>query len=603
MNEVTNGAVAAKGAGGARLEKKKGSKTPLIVLGVLLALALCVYLTLCLLARRSDAFFPNSTLAGVEVSGMSAAQAADALAAQLPAREYGVCLDGAKEPEVQFTAGEFGLFAPEDMERAAFAAYNHQHNRSFLAGGVNYLMALLGRDALPQALRPDEGAVARAAAELKAELDRPAQDASYVLNQNSVEVTTARDGRSVDAAALEGMLSVALGAHTGSAFVGLDTTPIPAKAVTAQDIHDTIYGEMKNAGYDAATGTITPEQMGADFDVPAAQRLMDGAQPGDTVSIPATIQIPSVTAAELKEVLFRDVLGECKTKVGGTAARKTNVRLAAEKVNGYVMNTGDVFSYNEAVGKRTAERGFQAAPAYVKGETVDEIGGGICQVSSTLYYACLRGNLEITERYAHRYVPSYIDWGMDATVSWGGPDYKFTNDTLYPIKIQTSYQDGYITVRLLGTNIDGTYARMTNEVLSRTDWETEYREDAAVAPGTEQVKVTPYTGYQVKSYRHVYDKDGNLISSAFEASSNYKVRNKVILRAPGQLPGAEVPAVAPITPEVPVTPPEPDPPTVPETPVVPDPPEETPVEAPEEPPETAGQTDEAAGEVITGDAA
>ena len=267
------------------------------------------------------------------------------------------------------------------------------------------------------------------------------------------------------------------------------------------------------------------------------------------------------------------------------------------------MNTGDVFSYNEAVGKRTAERGFQAAPAYVKGETVDEIGGGICQVSSTLYYACLRGNLEITERYAHRYVPSYIDWGMDATVSWGGPDYKFTNDTLYPIKIQTSYQDGYITVRLLGTSIDGTYARMTNEVLSRTDWETEYREDAAVAPGTEQVKVTPYTGYQVKSYRHVYDKDGNLISSAFEASSNYKVRNKVILRAPGQLPGAEVPAVAPITPEVPVTPPEPDPPTVPETPVVPDPPEETPVEAPEEPPETAGQTDEAAGEVITGDAA
>ena len=215
------------------------------------------------------------------------------------------------------------------------------------------------------------------------------------------------------------------------------------------------------------------------------------------------------------------------------------------------MNAGDVFSYNETVGKRTAEAGFQPAPAYVKGETVDEIGGGICQVSSTLYYACLRGNLAITERYAHRYVPAYIDWGMDATVSWGGPDYKFTNDTLYPIKIETAYEGGWLTVRLLGTNVDGIYAKMTNEVLSRTDWETEYVEDEAIAPGAEEVKTTPYTGYKVKSYRHVYDKDGNLLSSAFEADSNYKVRNKVILRAPGELPGQQIPVVAPVVPEIP----------------------------------------------------
>lgn len=85
------------------------------------------------------------------------------------------------------------------------------------------------------------------------------------------------------------------------------------------------------------------------------------------------------------------------------------------------MNSGDVFSYNDVVGQRTAARGYQAAPAYVQGETVDEIGGGICQTSSTLYLACLRSNLEITERYAHRYVPAYITAGMDATVSWGGP--------------------------------------------------------------------------------------------------------------------------------------------------------------------------------------
>ena len=183
---------------------------------------------------------------------------------------------------------------------------------------------------------------------------------------------------------------------------------------------------------------------------------------------------------------------------------------------------------------------------------MDEIGGGICQTSSTLYLACLMSNLEITERYAHRYVPAYNAWGMDATVSWGGPDYKFTNNTLYPVKIVTKYEKGYLTVQILGTNVDGTYVKMSNEVLSKTPWETIYQEDPTMAPGSpDVVKVTPYTGYKVNSYQTIYDKDGKVIDSHFEASSNYKVRNKVILQAPAAQPGsgtAEIPAVTPDTP-------------------------------------------------------
>ena len=236
-------------------------------------------------------------------------------------------------------------------------------------------------------------------------------------------------------------------------------------------------------------------------------------------------------------------------KPGG---RIGNVKLSAQIINGLVLNSGETFSYNGSVGKRTADRGFKPAPAYVKGETVDEIGGGICQTSSTLYLACLMSNLEITERYAHRYVPAYIAWGMDATVSWGGPDYKFTNNTLDPVKIVTKYEKGYLTVQILGTNVDGTYVKMSNEVLSKTPWETIYQEDPTMAPGSpDVVKVTPYTGYKVNSYQTIYDKDGKVIDSHFEASSNYKVRNKVILQAPAAQPGsgtAEIPAVTPDTP-------------------------------------------------------
>ena len=289
---------------------------------------------------------------------------------------------------------------------------------------------------------------------------------------------------------------------------------------------------MQNASYDAETETIVPERAGADFDVDEAQQLLDAAEPGGTVTVPAQVELPAVTAEELEQVLFRDVLGEARTHVGGTSARRSNVKLSAAAINGYVMNTGDVFSYNGVVGQRTAANGYQAAPAYVKGETVDEIGGGICQTSSTLYLACLRSNLAITERYAHRYVPAYITAGMDATVSWGGPDYKFTNDTLYPIKIVTKYENNYLTVQVLGTNVDGTSVKMTNEWLSTTPYETVYEDDPTLAPGTEQVKTSPYTGYKYRTYRNVYDADGKLISSAYEATSDYKARNKVILRGP-----------------------------------------------------------------------
>ena len=264
-----------------------------------------------------------------------------------------------------------------------------------------------------------------------------------------------------------------------------------------------------------------------------------------TTLIPAQIEQPRVTADELKGVLFRDVLGQCRTHVSGSSARISNVKLSAAACNGVVLNTGDVFSYNNTTGQRTTAKGYQAAPAYVGGETVDEVGGGVCQTSSTLYYACLRANLEITERYAHRYVPAYIDWGMDATVSWGGPDYKFTNNTDYPIKIVTSYSGGYLTVKILGTNVDGTYVKMTNEVLSKTNWETVYKDDPSLPAGTEKVTTTPYTGYKVKSYRNVYSASGKLISSTYEATSDYKVRNKVITRGPALPAQPETPVTGP----------------------------------------------------------
>ncbi len=542
-------------------KRKKSGKAWKTAAGIVAAAVVVLFCACCMLANSRDTFFPHTTINGVEVGGLTVAEAQSRLEAEIPQRVCKIYLSGqdgvsteGREPDAVITFAELGLFPESGYEGMAKAPFILQQGKGYLSTALTYLEALLGKDTgYNSSLYWDSQQLDRAISELSSELNIDPLDMTYQLADHFLQITTARDGRFVaDNELRRTIQNVVQNSSEAEAVVELPVEIRPAETLTARQLHDRLHGEMKNASYDAAAGTIIPEQPGADFDVAAVQKALDGAAPGETLTLDAEIEEPEVTAADLKAVLFRDVLGEAKTHVSGSAGRIGNVKLSAQIINGLVLNSGETFSYNGSVGKRTADRGFKPAPAYVKGETVDEIGGGICQTSSTLYLACLLSNLEITERYAHRYVPAYIAWGMDATVSWGGPDYKFTNNTLYPVKIVTKYEKGYLTVQILGTNVDGTYVKMSNEVLSKTPWETIYQEDPTMAPGSpDVVKVTPYTGYKVNSYQTIYDKDGKVIDSHFEASSNYKVRNKVILQAPAAQPGsgtAEIPAVTPDTP-------------------------------------------------------
>ena len=584
MEQTTNEAVVQKNPGGARLKKGSG-RTPLLVIGIILGVLVLAYVGLCAYAGSLNTFYPNYHINGIAVGGMTVDQASRALAAELP--EQAMALHCGDDPVKlgwpsdslpPVTLGELG-YTEERCGAIARRLFDQQKSVGFFSRGGRFLSAQFSSSGDTVSDEDMDATVFQErVTQLAQELALEPQDTTYSIGENSISITKAVNGRSVKEDALADALMHAIRTYgtQGELIAYISFAHFNPWSLTAQAIHDEVAAEMKNAGYDPETKSITPERLGAEFDVAAAQKALDAADPGETVEIPAVIEYPTVTAQELKTVLFRDVLGEARTKVGGTAARISNVKLSAASINGHVINSGDVFSYNGVVGQRTAANGYQPAPAYVKGETVDEIGGGICQTSSTLYLACLRGNLEITERHAHRYIPAYIAAGMDATVSWGGPDYQFTNNTDYPIKIVTSYEGGYLTVKLLGTNVTGITARMTNEKLSTTDFQVVYEDDPTLAPGTEQVKTTPYTGSKWKTYRHLYDANGKLISSAYEDTSDYKARNKVILKGPAAAASTEpdVPAVNPGTPETPPASTE----TPAETPTVPETPAETPTE-------------------------
>ncbi len=552
-------------------QRKKHSKLPVVLLCVLGALT-AGYVGLCAYAANSGAIWRGTEVLGQDLSGLTVTQAARKLDSTLPKLKIGVYLyDGSLEeaperadtPDAKIALADLGITA--DTSALAQSAYQKNLKGNFLTLGWRYLTNHGVSCSAAGLISLDADKTASAAQAATDSLSYPREDTSYEVADSALMVHMAKDGRSIGSE----ILAKHLAAGEWDTDLSLDVpySTETAQTMSAQEIYDQVSGEMKNAGYDPETRSIIPERTGAEFDVAVAQSTMDSAAPGSTVEISAAIEYPAVTAEELKPVLFRDELGSYTTHVGGSAARISNVKLSSAAVNGTVLNSGDIFDYNEVVGQRTSARGYQAAPAYVQGETVDEIGGGVCQPSSTLYLATLKSNLEIVERYAHRYVPAYIPKGMDATVSWGGPNYRFRNNTNYPIKIQAVLSKGYLTMTLYGTKTDDVTVKMTNKVLSTTEYETIYEDDPTLPAGTQTVKTTPYTGYKVETYRNLYDGNGKLISSSYEAGSDYKVRNKIIVKGPA-LPSVPTGGTSsePVPPETaPGTPPGTTPGTSPET--------------------------------------
>ena len=274
-----------------------------------------------------------------------------------------------------------------------------------------------------------------------------------------------------------------------------------------EQIYAQVCVEPANAYYSESYEVI-PETVGVSFGVEDAVQRWQAAALGEDVVIPLVITQPEYTAEMLRSLLFRDVLGAQMTYYSGsTSERVNNIRLAASKIDGMILLPGESFSYNESVGQRTQEAGFQYADAYSDGQVVPELGGGICQVSSTLYSAALYARLKILSRTNHYFKVGYLDYGMDATVSWGQPDFKFRNDRELPIKLAAylNEDENALVIEIWGTDFDGIRVQL-------------YHEDEAIYD--EQYRDVQI-GWNVKTYRNLYDLDGNYIDTSYVSTSIY----------------------------------------------------------------------------------
>lgn len=537
-------------------KRGNGGKIAVIVCVCVVALLLAGAAGFGVYVSGSDTIYPKVSVNGTDVGGMTAAEAASALeAAGWGEGEKTVTVELPLEHTLTVNAADVG--AELTAQEAADRAFDYCHGGTIIENVMAYVRCLVSGAEVEIKAEVDEAALADIVREEVTQVKSGLMTSGVEIKGETLEVVKGASAVEIDESELMSLVKTAL---EDMKYGPLDYE-VEVNASVELDIdelYNSICCEAKDAYYDKEKKEVVESVTGVDFNKAEAQKLWDAAELGETVEIPLELTEPERTTEYVESRLFADDLGETVTTslAGSTQNRITNVQLAAASIDGIILAPGEQFSYNDALGERTTERGYKAAGAYSGGQVVQEVGGGICQVSSTLYYAALLANLQIDVRTCHYFPVGYLPAGLDATVSWGGPEFKFTNNRDWPIKIEASVDTAKntVSVHIVGTDEDGSYVQMTYAT-----WlvygNSEYPETA--------------TGYKAATYRSVFDKNGNLLSKELEAYSEYHYHEEdIVYPTPTPSPTPEpTPTEPPIEPTDPVFPPED--PSYPTDPVVP----------------------------------
>lgn len=514
-------------------------KTGLVVLAVLLALAGVGAGGVLGYTYLTKTIFHGVTAGSVDVGGLTLAQAAEKIKQEAgPMVENGII--PVQINDKQYDLAIHDITSGLDALESAQAAFEVGHTGNMMKRVQETVTALFGGQESKLVMKLDEDG-------LKAKLDAIAAEAltepapeSWELQGTDLILTMPKPGVSFDRDKVQaGIVDKITKTMDFTPYV-VETQLTEPEPLDIAALKRKVDRPAVNAIVDKTDGkTIIPEQNGIVMDVAQAQAVIgDGS--AEQYTIPVSVTPAKVTKEVLDRALFRDVLASASTNLNtGNVERTNNVTLAAKYMNGTILNPGEEFSYNNIVGPRTPDRGFKSAGAYSNGKLIDEVGGGVCQPSSTLYMSVLRADLQVTERTNHSLTVAYTPLGQDATVSYGSLDFKFKNNTDYPIQIVAVREGGEMKTKILGTKVDDKTVKLETEVLETLTPTTVEKKDASLEPGTKKVDQTAATGYKTVTYKYV-TVNGETKKEVVN-HSNYKKRDKLVLVGPDKT----TPPVAP----------------------------------------------------------
>lgn len=454
------------------VENKKNLKVG-TVLGIVFISFILVFfilfLGITLYISSSDKIITGIYIQGVEVSGLTQKQAIEKVQNEFKKVLPNNLTVVHNEYETQLNLEDLGTDL--NIEEAVNRAYNMGRDSNIFKNMGTITKNLVTVNNLGINVTLNKEQCTNILNDISTKLPDTVIQSSYYVEGNKLIITRGKVGNVVDVEqTIKDIKSKIQDFSYASQKIELSTIEKAPEEINIDQIHSEIYKEPIDAYYSTNPYVVHPHENGVDFKISIDEAKAMLNEVKDEYEIPLKYSSPKVTTNMIGTEAFPDLLGKFSTTYSAkNTNRTTNLRLAAEKINGTVLMPGEIFSYNTVVGKRTIAAGYKEAAMYQNGEVVDGLGGGICQISTTLYNAALYANMEIVERRNHQFVPSYSKAGRDATVVYGSIDFRFKNTRNYPVKILCTVSGGVAKCEIYGLKENPDYdVEITSQVTETT---------------------------------------------------------------------------------------------------------------------------------------
>ncbi len=519
--------------------KKSKKALPIIItIAVIIFIAMFFSIIFALLNMNNNKIIEGISVLGIDVSNLTVEEATNQINTAIQERfsdENNTLILKRGEEETSVTANTFN--ATFDVDAAIAEAYNIGRDGNIITNNYAILWTKIAKKDIQPTLYLDEELLNSTIKDISSKMKDRVIENSYYVEDEELIIVRGTAGYIIK----EDELKNKIHDQISNIHVNYQVVEIPVEykepdPIDLQKIRNEIYKEPQDAYVEKNPTTVHTHVNGVDFGISMEEAEELIKEDKEEYTIPLKITEPEKKLEDLGEEAFPDQLATFSTIYDASNYnRSTNIELAAEKINGTVVMPGENFSFNTVVGKRTVEAGYKEGTAYIGGKVVPDIGGGVCQVSSTLYNTALLANLEIVERSNHLFLTGYVAASRDATVYYGSLDFIFKNTRSYPIKVVASAENGVCKISMYGIREETEYeVIIQSKVTSYINYTTSYENDSSLEKGKEVVEQTGVNGCRSEGYR-ILKLNGKVVSQTLLSKDTYSAREKIVRRGTKQV--------------------------------------------------------------------
>ena len=515
-------------------EKKVSKKTKILLIVIFIIFLLIFSVIFAIINIGNEKVFGKISIMGIDVGNMTREEAKETLNKIIDEKMTEELI--LKKDDYETSLNAIQLDANFNIDEAINEAYNIGRSGNIITNNYNILYTMIFGRNIDCDFSYSEDLLNEKVNNIASKIPGAVVQSSYYIEDENLIIVKGTEGLAIKEDELKNaIINEIKDIKQKYNIITIPTEEVKPDEIDIEKIKNEIYKEPQDAyvSENSETGKteVHTHVNGVDFAISIDEAKEILAEDKQEYTIPLKITVPDKTIADLGEEAFPDELATYSTRYDPTNKnRSNNIAISTEKIDGTIIMPGETFSYNQTVGERTIAEGYKEAGAYAGGRVVQDVGGGICQTSSTLYNAALLANLEIVDRSNHQFLTSYVDAGRDATVAWGSIDFQFKNTRTYPIKIEATAKNGVCTMSIYGIKEETEYeVVIQSEVLSYIPFTTKYEDDETLDEGEEVVEQSGYRGCTSEAYR-ILKQNGEVVSKTLLSKDTYDPMTRIIKR-------------------------------------------------------------------------